>query len=50
LALGPVSGILSDKYGSRELVTLGMIVVAIGFFALTKLMTLRIQILQLFFL
>jgi MFS family permease len=50
LALGPISGAFSDKYGARELATLGMIVVAIDFFALTTLMTFGIRFLPRFFL
>ncbi|BCU67004.1 MFS transporter [Sulfolobales archaeon HS-7] len=37
VTLGPISGRLSDKYGSRLLSTLGMIVVAISFLALLTL-------------
>ncbi|BCU70266.1 MFS transporter [Stygiolobus caldivivus] len=36
-ALGPVSGILSDKYGSKVLTTLGLFVSALGFFLLSLL-------------
>mgnify|MGYP001772522717 CR=1 FL=1 len=36
-ALGPISGILSDKYGSKVLTTLGLFVSALGFFLLTLL-------------
>jgi MFS family permease len=40
LVLSPISGILSDRYGSRELATAGMIVTAIG---LAGLLTLSID-------
>ena len=35
--MGPISGWLSDKYGSRLLATLGMVIVGIGFILLTTL-------------
>jgi len=35
--MGPISGWLSDKYGSRLLATLGMIIVGVGFILLTIL-------------
>ena len=37
VAMGPISGWLSDKYGSRLLATLGMVIVGIGFILLTTL-------------
>lgn len=37
VAMGPISGWLSDRYGSRVLATLGMVVVGIGFLLLTTL-------------
>ncbi|ARM74768.1 MFS transporter [Acidianus manzaensis] len=37
VAMGPISGWLSDKYGSRFLATLGMVIVGIGFLLLTTL-------------
>jgi MFS family permease len=40
LVLSPISGALADRYGSRELATLGMIVTAIG---LAGLMTLAVD-------
>jgi EmrB/QacA subfamily drug resistance transporter len=36
-ALGPVSGALSDRYGSRPFAVLGLLVSAIGFFLLTTI-------------
>jgi MFS family permease len=40
LILSPVSGLLADRYGSRELATLGMVVTGIG---LAGLMTLQVD-------
>ncbi|MEM3324345.1 MAG: MFS transporter [Metallosphaera sp.] len=37
VSTGPISGWLSDKYGSRGLATIGMIIVGLGFLALTTL-------------
>ncbi len=37
VSAGPVSGWLSDKYGSRGLATAGMIIVGLGFLALSTL-------------
>lgn len=37
VTFGPLSGTLSDKYGSRTLTTLGMLIVAISFVALSTL-------------
>src|SRR4051794_10126522 len=37
LVLSPISGILADRYGSRELATAGMIVTAIGLAGLTTI-------------
>lgn len=37
VTMGPISGWLSDKYGARVLSTLGMVIVGIGFLALTTL-------------
>lgn len=37
VTMGPISGWLSDRYGSRLLATLGMVVVAVGFILLTTL-------------
>lgn len=37
VTMGPISGWLSDKYGARLLSTLGMVIVGIGFLALTTL-------------
>ncbi|BAB66791.1 MFS transporter [Sulfurisphaera tokodaii] len=37
VTMGPISGWLSDKYGSRLLATLGMVIVGIGFLLLTTL-------------
>ncbi|MEM3516052.1 MAG: MFS transporter [Saccharolobus sp.] len=37
VTMGPISGWLSDKYGSRVLSTLGMIIVGIGFILLASL-------------
>ncbi|QIW24550.1 MFS transporter [Sulfolobus sp. S-194] len=37
VAMGPISGWLSDKYGSRLLATLGMVIVGTGFLLLTTL-------------
>jgi MFS family permease len=36
-ALGPISGILSDRYGSKVLTSLGLFVSALGFFLLSLL-------------
>ncbi|MGC9961461.1 MAG: MFS transporter [Acidimicrobiales bacterium] len=37
LVSGPISGLLSDRYGARPFATLGMIISAAAFFALEKL-------------
>ncbi|NON62042.1 MFS transporter [Acidianus sp. RZ1] len=37
VAMGPISGWLSDRYGSRFLATLGMVIVGLGFIALTTI-------------
>jgi len=37
VTMGPISGWLSDKYGSRLLATLGMVIVGVGFLLLTTL-------------
>lgn len=37
VTMGPISGWLSDKHGARLLSTLGMVIVGIGFLALTTL-------------
>ncbi|BFH72357.1 MFS transporter [Sulfurisphaera javensis] len=37
VTMGPISGWLSDRYGSRLLATLGMVIVGIGFLLLTTL-------------
>jgi len=37
VTMGPISGWLSDRYGSRLLATLGMVIVGVGFLLLTTL-------------
>ncbi|BDC17333.1 MFS transporter [Acidianus sp. HS-5] len=37
VTMGPISGWLSDRHGARVLATLGMVIVGIGFLALTTL-------------
>jgi MFS family permease len=37
LAMGPISGMLSDKYGARGFSTLGMVIVGLSFLALCSL-------------
>lgn len=37
IALGPIGGILTDKYGARTFATVGMIIVAISLYLLTTL-------------
>lgn len=37
IALGPIGGILTDKYGARTFATIGMIIVAISLYLLTRL-------------
>ncbi|HET9979893.1 MAG TPA: MFS transporter [Ktedonobacterales bacterium] len=37
IVMGPISGILSDRFGSRFFATLGMVLTAIGFLGLTVL-------------
>jgi len=37
VTMGPISGWLSDRYGSRILATLGMVIVGVGFLLLTTL-------------
>ena len=38
--LSPISGVLADRYGSRELATLGMVVTAVG---LAGLLTIQVD-------
>ncbi len=37
IVMGPISGLLSDRFGSRFFATLGMVLTAIGFLGLTFL-------------